>query len=122
MKKTIIAVLFCIVTAFANCEEMYEQFRSVLDIQMTALCKTQVDGVLGYKFYIQDENTGYTDAMLVFDDESFYLYFNGVDNNPFRCTDQVIYRTEKPDDILKVLFAPRMATCEPEFIAKHVRI
>ena len=71
---------------------------------MTALCKTQVEGVLGYKFYIQHENTGYIDAMLVFDENNFYLYFEGIDNNPFKCTETVIYRTEKPEDILKVIF------------------
>lgn len=122
MKKIVLTILFCIVTASATCSELYEQFKAVLDVQMTALCKTQVNGVLGYKFYIQDENTGYTDAMLVFDENTFYLYFNGTDDNPFKCTDQVIYKTEKPEDILTTLFAPRMATCEPEFIAKHIRI
>lgn len=118
MKKIILALLFCVMTAYATCNEMYEQFKSGLDIQMTALCKTQVEGVLGYKFYIQDENTGYIDAMLVFDENNFYLYFEGIDNNPFKCTETVIYRTEKPEDILKVIFAPRLSTCESDFVKK----
>ena len=118
MKKIIFALLFYVAVAYATCDEMYEQFKSVLDIQMTALCKTQVEGVLGYKFYIHDENSGYIDAMLVFDENSFYLYFKGVDNNPFKCTGQAIYRTEKPEDILKVIFAPRLSTCESDFIKK----
>lgn len=122
MKKIILVLLFYVMSAYATCDEMYEQFKSVLDIQLTALCKTQVEGVLGYRFYIRDENSGFIDAMLVFDENSFYLYFDGVDNNPYKCTDQVIYRTEKPEAILKVIFAPRLSTCESEFIEKFSRI
>ena len=121
MKKIILALLFCILTVHATCNEMYEQFKSGLDIQMTALCKTQVEGVLGYKFYIQDENSGYINAMLVFDENNYYLYFEGVDKNPFKCTENVIYRTEKPEAILKVVFAPRLHKCEAEFIEKYNR-
>lgn len=122
MKKIILVLLFYVMSAYATCDEMYEQFKSVLDIQLTALCKTQVEGVLGYRFYIRDENSGFIDAMLVFDKNSFYLYFDGVDNNPYKCTDQVIYRTEKPEEILKIVFMPRLSACESEFVEKFSRI
>lgn len=122
MKKIVLVLLFCIMTAYATCDEMYEQFKSRLDIQLTALCKTQVDGVFGYKFYIRDENIGFIDAMLVFDENDFYLYFKGIDDNPFKCTEDVIYRTEKPEEILKIIFMPRLSTCESEFIEKFSRI
>ena len=108
-------------SAYATCEELYNGFKAGLNVQMTALCQTQIKGVLGYKFYIEDENSGYINAMLVFDENNFYLYFEGVDENPFRCTENAIYRTETPESILKVLFAPRLNTCESEFIEKYNR-
>jgi hypothetical protein len=118
--RTILTILLLSITVMAtDCRELYDGFLTVLEPQMTVMCKTQMPGTYGYKFYVQDEKTGYINAMLVFNENNFYLYFEGIDENPFKCTDDTIYRTERPQAILKVLFAPRLATCEKEFLEAY---
>lgn len=122
MKKMLLTVLFFATAVCATCTELYEGFKSVLESQLTAFCETQVSGVFGYRFYVMDETYGYINAMLVFDKKSYYLYFDNVDDNPFKCSEKTTFKTETPEMILKVLFAPRLDNCEKEFVERYTRI
>ena len=122
LKYVIMVLLFPIYVMAGTCMELFEGFKSALDPQLTVFCKTEIPDAYGYKFYLRDEDNGYINAMLVFNDYDFHLFFEGFDINPYKCTDEAVYKTETPNDILKLLFAPRIKDCEESFMEMYSRL
>lgn len=79
----------------------------VLEPQLTELCQTEIPGYYSYKFYIKDPESGYVNMDLVFTDSTSHLYIAG-DENPFSCAkEKTTYKTQAPEEILRILFIPR---------------
>lgn len=116
MRKFIFIILLANILTFADdhCQDLYDTFMDVLDIQTTELCETQYPNVVAYKFYIND-GENYINMMLVFIGDSYHMFVEG-DKNPFVCSDKTIYNTERPEEIVKTLLIPQK--CSEEFKAK----
>ena len=100
-----------------GCQELYNGFKRALDVledQITCLCETTVDGVYSFRFFLKDDN-GIRDMNLVFDEERFHLYTDS-EENPYECDkDKAMYRSQTPEEILKILFIPRRKYCSRKF-------
>ncbi len=97
-----------------DCQEMYDGFKSGLDVQLTSLCETTVEGVYSFRFFLEDAK-GFHDMNLVFNDEHFHLYIE-TDENPYVCDEETaLYRTQTPEEILKILFIPARKYCSRKF-------
>ena len=113
-------LLFIILTACivcnANdkvCYSLYNDFMDALEPQVTEICRVG-ENIFSYRFYVKDEDTGYTNMDLVFWETGSHLYIEG-DFNPFVCDKETaIYRTQKPEEIARILFIPR-TDCTPQF-------
>ena len=116
MRRLIAILLLLTGIAFADdaaCRQLYDDFMSALEPQITELCMTSVNGVFSYKFYLKDSE-GYHNMDLVFGSSFSYLYMDG-DNNPFTCDkNKVSHETQKPEDIVKTIFLPK-SDCSDEF-------
>lgn len=97
-----------------DCQEMYDGFKSGLDVQLTSLCETTEEGVYSFRFFLEDDK-GFHDMNLVFTEEHFHLYIE-TDENPYVCDEETaLYRTQTPEEILKMLFIPARKYCSREF-------
>lgn len=116
MIKVLFIILFLFCASMADdgtCKSLYNDFMKTLEPQMTELCVTTMDGVYSYRFYVRD-NTRYYNLTLVFSSMFSYLFVEG-DNNPFECDSMKIsYTTQKPEEIIKMIFLPKV-DCSDEF-------
>ena len=109
MRKIYTAILFFVTSALADdafCQSLYEDLMDALEIQLTALCETQTSDVFSFRFHLRDQD-GFHNMALVFSNRSYHLYMEGEDN-PYKCDNsKAIYRTQKPEEIARILFIPR---------------
>ena len=90
----------------SNCQALYNDFMETLEIQLTELCETTTEGFYSYRFYLRDQD-GYQNMRLVFGPLFRHLYIEG-EENPFVCDkDKIAYRTQKPEEIVEILFSLR---------------
>ena len=109
-----ILVLAFVCHASDDCQEMYDGFKKVLDAQLTCLCETTTDGVYSFRFFLEDAE-GFHDMNLVFNDEHYHLYMES-DENPYECDkEKSMYKTQTPEEILKILFIPAGKFCSRTF-------
>ena len=109
-------ILVFVITCHAadDCQEMYDEFKSMLDVQLTSLCETVVAGEYSFRFYLEDEK-GFHNMNLVFNDEHYHLYTD-AEENPYECIkEEAMYKTQTPEEILKILFIPAGKYCSREF-------
>ena len=114
--RSFLTILFFALACHAadDCQEMYDGFKSGLDVQLTSLCETTVEGVYSFRFFLEDAK-GFHDMNLVFNDEHFHLYIE-TDENPYVCDEETaLYRTQTPEEILKILFIPARKYCSRKF-------
>ena len=114
--RSFLTILFFAFACHAadDCQEMYDGFKSGLDVQLTSLCETTVEGVYSFRFFLEDAK-GFHDMNLVFNDEHFHLYIE-TDENPYVCDEETaLYRTQTPEEILKILFIPARKYCSRKF-------
>lgn len=114
--RSFLTILFFALACHAadDCQEMYDGFKSGLDVQLTSLCETTEEGVYSFRFFLEDDK-GFHDMNLVFTDEHFHLYMK-PEENPYECDkDKAMYKTQTPEEILKILFIPASKHCSREF-------
>lgn len=116
--KTILSILIFLVSfSFANepsCKELYNNFKSVLEPQMTQLCVSENnENIVLYDFYIYDPAEGYTQFELAMSPKGQYLFIEG-EKNPFKCGNAKDNKYQNVDEILKMLFINK--ECEDGFL------
>lgn len=114
--RSFLTILFFALACHAadDCQEMYDGFKNSLDVQLTCLCETTVDGVYSFRFFLEDDK-GFHDMNLVFTEEHYHLYIES-EENPYVCDkDKAMYKTQTPEEILKILFIPASKHCSREF-------
>lgn len=107
MKKIffILAVFVSFIFADENtCGDLYNDFKSVLEPQMTMLCQTTDTNATMLNFYIYTEEEGYTQMMIVYkNDGTSHLYIEG-DNNPYKCGKVKNTKYQSVSEILSMIF------------------
>lgn len=115
MKKLISLLIILSTVSFAasSCKELYNDFKSVLEPQMTQLCHDEnYPDVMLFDFYIHSDEEGYTQFELAYLPIGEHMFVEG-DSNPFKCGADKINRFQNSEDILKMIFLTK--DCEEGF-------
>lgn len=103
-------MIFCFLFSFnvfiyANCNNLYNDFKMVLEPQLTELCKIENSNNFLYKFYIKEESVGYSQMYLLIENNNLKYLFTEDDNiSKLKCTDEKYHNFESVDEILNKLF------------------